>query len=59
MEVILRFPDTEKDRQIINDAIDECHAKGIVNYIKKLDCSAETKMILFDHLKEKANELKN
>lgn len=57
MKVYMHLPDTQEGKSALQDKINEFHAKGIVSYIKKLECSENTKAMLFEHLKDKAKEL--
>jgi energy-coupling factor transporter ATP-binding protein EcfA2 len=50
----VHFPKTEEGIIVLQDRIDEVHAKSIISYIKKLDCNENTRTILFEHLREKA-----
>jgi hypothetical protein len=59
MEVRVHFPETEEEMRALQDRIEEAHAKSIIKYIEKLDCTENTRTALYEHLREKALEMSN
>jgi hypothetical protein len=57
MEVHVHFPETEEGMRALRDKVNEIHAQSIIGYIRKLDCTENTRAALFEHLREKAIEL--
>jgi hypothetical protein len=57
MEVHVHFPETEEGMMALQDMIEEIHAQSIIKYIKKLDCTENTRAELFEYLRKRALEM--
>jgi hypothetical protein len=57
MKVRVYLPETEKAKDELREKLEEAHARIIVDYVKKLDCSENTRAALFDYLNKRALEM--
>lgn len=50
IKVVVRSPETEEGKMLLQDTIDTIHAEMLVEYIESLNCSLAEKIRLLEYI---------